>query len=123
MVGKFARVIGIVFVAVGLLGFVPALVTDGKLLTLFPVNAVHNAVHIVLGIWGVMSAKTAANAVLYSKSIAAIYALLAICGLIPATNTLFGLAPIGGMDVGLHAVLAIVAAYFGFGAGGKAATA
>ena len=120
MVGKFAQLIGIVFVAVGVLGFVPALITDGKLLTLFPINGMHNAVHILLGVWGIAVAKNAANALMYSKSIAGIYALLAVLGLIPATNMLFGLAPIGGMDVGLHAVLAILAGYFGFGPPSKA---
>lgn len=120
MVGKFAQIAGIVFVAVGLLGFVPQLVTDGKLLSLFPINGMHNAVHILLGLWGLSVAKNAANALTYAKGIAVIYAVLAVLGLIPATNTLFGLAPIGGLDVGLHAVLAIVAGYFGFGPPSKA---
>jgi hypothetical protein len=43
-----------------------------------------------------------------------IYALLTVLGLIPATNTAFGLVPIYRHDVWLHAVLAAVAAYFGF---------
>jgi hypothetical protein len=40
--------------------------------------------------------------------------LLAILGLIPATNTMFGLVPIYGNDVWLHAGTALIAAYFGF---------
>ena len=43
-----------------------------------------------------------------------IYAVLVVLGLIPAVNTLFGLLPIHGHDVWLHAVLALPAAYFGF---------
>ena len=121
MVGKFAKIIGAVFVAVGLLGFIPQLVTDGKLLTLFPVNGMHNAVHIALGLWGIGVAQNAGSALTYCRAITVIYALLAVCGLIPATNTLFGLAPIGGMDIPLHAVLAVAASYFGFGAPSKAA--
>jgi hypothetical protein len=35
-------------------------------------------------------------------------------GLIPNANTMFGLVPLYGHDVWLHAVLAIIAAYFGF---------
>jgi hypothetical protein len=35
-------------------------------------------------------------------------------GLIPALNTLFGLAPIHGHDVWLHGGTAIIAAYFGW---------
>ena len=116
MVSTFARVIGVVFVVIGVLGFIPQLVPDGRLLGLFPVNAVHNIVHILLGVWGITAARTVAGAVAYSRGIAVIYGVLAVLGLIPATNTLFGLAPIHGMDVALHAVLAVIAAYFGWGA-------
>ena len=39
---------------------------------------------------------------------------LSVLGLLPQTNTLFGFVPLHGNDVWLHAVLALVAAYFGF---------
>ena len=42
------------------------------------------------------------------------YALLTVLGLISATNTAFGLVPIWGLDVWLHGLLAVAAAYFGF---------
>jgi hypothetical protein len=42
------------------------------------------------------------------------YLLLAVLGLVPATNTTFGLIPIYGSDVALHAVIGLAAAYFGF---------
>jgi phage shock protein PspC (stress-responsive transcriptional regulator) len=50
----------------------------------------------------------------YARVVAIVYVLLTILGLIPATNTAFGLVPIYGHDVWLHALLAAVAAYFGF---------
>jgi hypothetical protein len=37
-----------------------------------------------------------------------------VLGLIPATQTTFGLIPIWGNDVWFHALLAAGAAYFGF---------
>ena len=40
--------------------------------------------------------------------------LLTVMGLIPGLNTTFGLIPIHGNDVWLHALIAIAAAYFGF---------
>jgi len=120
MVTTFARVFGVIFVLVGVLGFVPAAMTDGMLLGLFPVNTVHNVVHILLGLWGLMAGGTAAGAVGYFKGLAVIYGLLAVLGLIPATQDLFGLAPIHGNDVWLHAVLALAAAFFGFGPPAKA---
>ena len=114
MLGTYARIFGAIFVAVGLLGFVPPLVPNGSLLGLFPVNAVHNLVHVGLGVWGLVAGATLAAAVIYFRGIAIIYGLLAVLGVIPATHTLFGLAPIHGADVVLHAVLAIIAAYLGF---------
>lgn len=120
MVGTFARILGLVFVAVGILGFIPSLTPDGNLLGYFPVNTLHNVAHIVLGLWGLAAAGSMGGAVAYMKSLAVIYALLAVLGLIPATNTLFGLMPLHGADVWLHAALAVVAAYFGFGPPAKA---
>ncbi|MFC4454615.1 DUF4383 domain-containing protein [Deinococcus sonorensis] len=127
-VRNFARWIGIVFILVGILGFIPGITqmmtdssdlrvdtSNGMLLGLFHVNLIHNLVHILLGLWGVASAGRTDSAVAYARGITYIYAILAVLGLIPATNTLFGLAPIGGADVGLHIVLAAIAAYFGWG--------
>lgn len=61
-----------------------------------------------------VAASSLADAALYARGVAVIYALLTVLGLILATNTAFGLVPIYGHDVWLHAVLAAVAAYFGF---------
>jgi hypothetical protein len=123
----FALVVGIAFLAVGILGFVPALVTvpadqpplriemaHGLLLGLFPVNALHNAVHLAFGVAGIVVWRDFAASRVYSRAVAVIYAVLTVLGLIPATSTLFGLAPLHGNDIWLHAVLAVAAAYFGF---------
>lgn len=120
MVGTLARVFGVVFVVVGLLGFVPQATPNGALLGIFPVNALHNIVHIGLGVWGLAVGGTAAGAGTYMRGLTIIYALLAVLGLIPATNDLFGLVPLHGPDVALHAVLAAAAAYLGFGPPSKA---
>ena len=52
----------------------------------------------------------------YARSVAVIYGLLAIMGLIPGLNTVFGLVPIHGHDVWLHLLIAAPAAYFGWAA-------
>lgn len=123
----FALVLGLAFLAAGILGFVPRLVTmppdqpplaiesaHGLLFGLFPVNAVHNAAHLLFGIWGVVVWRNFAASRVYARSVAVIYAVLAVLGVIPATNTLFGLMPMHGNDIWLHAVIAIASAYFGF---------
>jgi hypothetical protein len=121
MVGTLARLFGVVFVVVGVLGFVPSLTPDGNLLGMFPVNTLHNLAHVLLGLWGLMAGGSGAGAVGYFKALAIIYGLLAILGLIPATQDFFGLIPLHGGDVWLHAVLALVAAIIGFGVKPKAA--
>lgn len=119
----------VAFTAVGILGFVPSFLspaTDGValavesfhgyLLGLFPVNLLHNVVHILFGLWAFFayfSGRVASRA--YLKSVAVIYGVLAIMGLIPGLNTLFGLVPLHGNDIWLHAGLAIVAGVVGFG--------
>lgn len=119
MVKRIAMLFGVVFAVVGLLGFT---VTGGmqmgdaanapRLLGLFPVNVLHNVVHLLFGVWGLVAARSYANAVTYAKIGGVIYLLLAACGLfIPTT---FGLIPIGGNDIWLHAVLGIVLAGVGF---------
>ena len=129
----FSLVFGIVFLLVGIAGFIPALVTPpptgpdvavdagfGRLMGLFPINTLHNLVHIAFGIWGLVAYRSFPAARLYARGVAVIYALLAVMGLIPGLNTTFGLVPIYGHDVWLHALLAIVAAYFGFAAAPEA---
>jgi hypothetical protein len=128
MLRNFALIYGIAFLLVGVLGFVPGVnqahvdhtglvVTGpghGMLLGLFHVNLLHNLVHVVFGGWGLVASRSFSAARLYARGVAVIYALLAVCGLIPGLNTMFGLVPIEGNDVWLHLLLAAVAAYFGF---------
>ena len=133
---NFALVIGIAFLAAGVLGFIPALVSPapadapgvgvtsfyGYLLGLFPINLMHNLVHLAIGAWGIAAARSMTGARTYAKSLAIIYGILAVMGLIPALNTVFGLVPIHGHDVWLHAGTAIIAAYFGWVAAARTET-
>src|SRR3954462_5293634 len=125
---NFALVYSAVFLLVGILGFVPGInhmgMGDGNLhvhgpghgmlLGLFHVNVLHNLVHILFGIWGLAVFRSLDGSRAYAKGVAIIYFVLAICGLIPGLNTMFGLVPLAGNDVWLHFLLAAVAAYFGF---------
>jgi hypothetical protein len=127
MVRTFALVFGAIYVLVGILGFIPGLSTHpadaphltvetghGYLMGLFPINILHNIVHLIIGVAGLLASRSLGGARLYAQALAIVYGLLAILGLIPATNTTFGLIPIHGNDVWLHALSALIAAYFGF---------
>lgn len=124
----FALIYGIVFLIVGIAGFVPGLVEapdlarqqleveqgHGHLFGLFPVNVLHNIVHLLFGIWGVIAYRSAGAAVSYARWVAILYGVLTVFGFIPGLQTLFGLVPLYGNDIWLHALLALVAAYFGW---------
>ena len=130
---RFAQIMGIAFLAIGILGFVPGInqmhgpddhggslrVTGpghGALLGLFHVNLLHNLVHLLFGVMGLAMARTLGAARNYARIVAVSYLLLTVMGLIPAANmhNTFGLVPIHGHDVWLHAVIGLAAAYFGF---------
>jgi hypothetical protein len=113
MVKTIAMIFGVVFILVALLGFMatgmsnmdsdPA--TAPRVLGLFPVNVLHNVVHLLFGIWGVVSARSFAGARTYCMTAGVIYLVLAALGFIAPTT--FGLIPIGGNDIWLHALLGV----------------
>ena len=86
----------------------------GYLLGLFPINLLHNLVHLAIGVWGVLAYRSFPAARLYARGLAVIYGVLTVFGLIPGLNTLFGLTPLFGHDVWLHALTAVIAAWFGW---------
>src|SRR5947209_16479665 len=112
----FSLVIGIVYLLIGILGFIPALRTTaavgapkvditasyGYLLGQFPVNVVHNGVHILIGVLGILAFARFSMSVAYCRTLFLVYGLLAIAGFLPTVNTLWGLAPIFGSDTWLH---------------------
>jgi hypothetical protein len=86
----------------------------GQALGLFPVNVLHNLVHIIFGIWGLLAYKSLSAAKGYAKTVAIVYFALMVAGLVPGLNTMFGLVPLFGNDIWLHLILGLVAAYFGW---------
>jgi len=124
-----ARVFGVIYLIVGIVGFVPGLLQSppadaptlilpqfyGYLLGYFAVNWVHDLVHIIVGIWGLAAGATVAGSRSFFRVVAVIFILLFILGFVPGFKTLFGLAPLFGADAWLHLITGIIAAYFGWG--------
>ncbi|HTU12048.1 MAG TPA: DUF4383 domain-containing protein [Allosphingosinicella sp.] len=136
---RFAFLLGLFFVLAGIAGFLPlfahpeAGVTlpangvaaaeyghailgtgDDMLFGLFPVNVAHNVVHILFGLWGLAASRSRRAALLYARSVAIIYFLLAVAGLLPALQTGFGLIPLYAKGVWLHGLIALGGLYFGW---------
>ena len=124
----FALLAGIAYLGAGLLGLVPALLAPpppdapparfdllyGYLLGIFPVNIAHTGVHLLIGAWGIAAWRGLWSPALFARAIALLYGALAVMGMIPLLNTVFGWIPIHGNDIWLHAATAALAAYFGW---------
>lgn len=124
----FALILGIVYLVLGIIGLVPLFLVPppvdapptnftllyGYLLGLFAVNLLASVFHIVIGAWGLSAASGRSNAIRFCRDSAILFGALAVLGMFPGLNTLFGLMPINGHDVWLNAVTAVAAAYFGW---------
>lgn len=115
-----AGIFGAVYLLVGIIGFIPVVggadgATAHNLLGLFPVNAVHNIVHVAVGLLGLLAYTRGAGASrLFARGIGLIYLVLAVVGAIFSTGNFLGIVPIGGLDIALHAVSALVLLVVGF---------
>jgi hypothetical protein len=114
-----ALLFGAIYLAVGIIGFLPFLggsvtMTNSKLVGLFNINLLHNLVHVVIGIAGLAAVTSLPNSRRFCQVVGVVLMLLGALGLFVANP--LGLLYIGGLDIALHLVSGAVLAYFGFGA-------
>lgn len=118
-VQKAATAVGIVFLAVGVLGFIPGITSnfsdmkfaghtsDALLLGLFQVSILHNIVHLLFGAAGLVMAKTVSGARNYLVGGGIVYLVLFLYGLIVGNNSAANFVPLNGADDLLHLVLGL----------------
>jgi hypothetical protein len=118
-VQKASLIVGIVFLLVGLAGFIPGLTTametmqfagsasGALLLGIFQVSILHNIVHLLFGVAGVAFARTASGARNYLVWGGAIYLVLWLYGVIFAGDNPGNFVPINSADNWLHLVLGL----------------
>jgi Domain of unknown function (DUF4383) len=133
-----ALLLGLLFLFIGFAGFTPsfAWMPDGSapisavdagdaannlystgfgyVFGLFPTNIVHNFVHCLVGFVGIIMSTDWRSARAFNRGFAIAYAFIALLGLLPFSNTVFGLMPIFGNNVWFNALTAAIAAFFGF---------
>lgn len=109
-----ALVVGAVFLVVGILGFVPGITTDyedlqwaghesgAKLLGVFAVSGLHNIVHIVFGVVGLVAAATATAARAYLIGGGVVYLALWLYGLLVDEHSQANFVPLNDADNWLH---------------------
>ena len=111
---SFALAAGLVYAALGFLGFIPAAAPGERLLGLFPVNIVVNTLHVVVGFWGLFSWSGATSAVNYARGLCAIFGVLVLLALYATFQTPVALLPIQGHYLWLYGLTAALGGYFGF---------
>ena len=114
-VQSIAALAGVVFLLVGILGFVPGITTHygdlsfaghdsgAKLLGLFQVSILHNIVHLLFGVVGLVLAKTAEGARTFLVGGGAVYLVLWVVGLLGAADWI----PANTADNWLHFALGV----------------
>jgi hypothetical protein len=117
MAKTFGMLFGIIFLALGILGFVPGVTKDGMLLGIFHVNTVHSIIHIVSGAIFIFASMAGADAArLGFKLFGLIYAVVAVLGFLNPNGPLFGIVSNNPATTWLHVVLAAAMLLIGFAA-------
>ena len=114
-----AGAVGAVFLLVGILGFIPGITTDyssmeiagheshAKLLGIFEVSVLHNVVHLLFGVAGLLAARTMASARTYLIGGGVIYLVLWIYGMVIDKDSDANFVPMNVADDWLHFALGV----------------
>ncbi|TRW88463.1 DUF4383 domain-containing protein [Mycolicibacterium sp. 018/SC-01/001] len=114
-----ALIVGVVFLVVGIAGFVPGVTTHynelsflghhsgALLLGLFAVSILHNIVHLLFGVAGIAFARSVVASRLYLIVGGVIYAVLWLYGLIIDRDSTMNFVPLNTADNWLHLILAL----------------
>jgi hypothetical protein len=115
MLKTVALLFGVVFLLVGILGFVPAATPNQMLLGIFHVNPAHNVVHLLSGVLALWAGLSSSNyARLYFRIFGVVYALVAVLGFFAGNGMVLGVISNNMADTALHVVIALVALGLGF---------
>ncbi|GAT64446.1 DUF4383 domain-containing protein [Planomonospora sp. ID91781] len=114
-----ARVVGIVFLLVGVLGFIPGITSnvdqlefaghnsDAMLLGIFEVSILHNIVHLLFGVAGLALSRTWSGARNFLIGGGAVYLLLWLYGLLIPHDSSANFVPVNTADNWLHFFLGL----------------
>ena len=121
-----AMIVSVVFLLVGLAGFIPGITTnygdmtfaghhsDALLLGVFQVSVLHNIVHLLFGVAGLALARTASGARAFLIGGGAVYLVLWLYGLVVGQDSSANFVPMNTADDWLHLVLGLGMIALGF---------
>jgi hypothetical protein len=114
-----ARVVGAVFLLVGVLGFIPGITTHygdmsvashdsmAMLLGVFQVSVLHNVVHLLFGVAGLALSRTDSGSRTYLVGGGVVYLVLWIYGLVIDQASAANFVPVNTADNWLHFLLGV----------------
>jgi hypothetical protein len=120
IIQRAASLVGLVFIVVGVAGFIPGVTTnlyggleiaghdgDAELLGVFQVSVLHNLVHVVFGLAGLALARTISGSRSFLVGGGAIYLVLWLYGLVIDTDSDANFVPLNSADNWLHFALGV----------------
>lgn len=128
-----AMVLAAAFAVIGVLGFIPGVTTKydtmaavgpesgALLLGVFQVSVLHNVVHLLLGIVGLVLARSVSGARYFLIGGGVVYLALWLYGLFVDQDSSANFVPLNQADQWLHLGLAVVMVAIGFVLGGLSA--
>ena len=117
--GPAAAVVGVLFLVVGALGFVPGVTTEydaleltgpdsgAMLFGIFQVSVLHNVVHLLFGLVGLAVVRSPRAARAYFLVGGVLYLVLWVYGLVVAEGASADVVPLNAADDWLHLVLGV----------------
>ena len=115
MVKTMAVLFGVVFLLIGILGFVPAVTKDEMLLGIFHVNTAHNVVHLLSGVVALFCGMNSVSASRrYFRIFGVVYGLVAVMGFFVGDGMLLGMISNNTAVTWLHVAIAAVSLILGF---------
>lgn len=116
---------GVVYLLVGILGFIPGITTantdysgvpgEGLIMGIFPVNLIHNLSHLALAAALILGGMSRNYVGTVNRVLCGVFVILVIAGLIgPLANTLLGAEAVNIPDLLLHLGSALLTGYLGF---------
>jgi uncharacterized membrane protein len=107
-----AIVLGIVLIIAGIIGFIPNPIAYSQN-AIFTVNAAHNVVHIVSGLFLLAGAYTTLGSAMALRILGIVYVIVAVLGFVSG-DMILGFISNNAGDNWLHVVLALVLLAAGF---------
>ena len=114
-----AALVGVAFLLVGVLGFIPGITTDtgsleaagheshAELMGIFQVSVLHNVLHLLLGVAGIALARRPSDARAFLLGGGAAYLVLFLYGLVVDKDSQANFVPLDTADDWLHVVLGV----------------